>query len=658
MTSKQPKGKPVERDKALDMALGQIEKQFGKGAVMRMGEDAKIKVASIPTGALSLDLALGIGGLPRGRVVEIFGPESSGKTTVALHAIAEAQKAGGIAAFIDAEHALDPTYATALGVDMDALLVSQPDTGEQALEITDMLVRSGAVDIVVIDSVAALTPRAEIEGEMGDTHVGLQARLMSQALRKLAGTLNRSRTSAIFINQLREKIGVMFGSPETTPGGRALKFYSSVRLDVRRIESLKDGTDVVGNRVRVKVVKNKCLAAGTNVFDPTTGLTHAIEDIIDREAGAAVWAADKAGQFHIRPIVARLNQGEQQVLTLGIRGGGTLRVTPDHLILSEDGWCRAGELSVGDRVARPRRVGGFGENRPIPAEHARMLGYLIGDGYVGGKTPIAFINAQESLREDAKTIATALGCKATSRHNGLHVAFSHRPGEKNGLLELCRWAEIYGHLAPEKRIPPSLMTQDVAEDLVANLLFGIFESDGWISRERAGAIRCGFATTSEQLARQIHWLLLRWGISSHVSVHQPGERRSVIAGRPVVGKLPCWQTRISGIDNARRFAEAIPTWGPRGQKLAECLADPALRKHRGSQQVYLPTNAWEPVVAYLENRGLTPATVAAIVGDGAGDPRGGFRQVLGSPRLRRDRLERIAETLDSKFLQEVLADEV
>ena len=247
----------TDREKALELALGSIEKQFGKGAIMRMDEGAQQKVATIPTGAIGLDVALGVGGFPRGRVCEIYGPESSGKTTVALHAIAEAQKAGGIAAFIDAEHALDPTYARALGVDVDALLVSQPDTGEQALEITDTLVRSGAVDLLVVDSVAALTPRAEIEGEMGDSHVGLQARLMSQALRKLAGHLNKSRTCCIFINQLREKIGVMFGSPETTPGGRALKFYSSVRLDIRRIESLKDGQDFVGNRVRVKVVKNK-----------------------------------------------------------------------------------------------------------------------------------------------------------------------------------------------------------------------------------------------------------------------------------------------------------------------------------------------------------------------------------------------------------------
>ncbi|MFP4636194.1 MAG: recombinase RecA [Nitriliruptoraceae bacterium] len=252
-----PSEVPVDKDKALELALANIEKQFGKGSLMKLGDQVAVKVPAIPSGALSLDIALGIGGLPRGRVVEIYGPESSGKTTVALHAVAEAQRAGGIAAFIDAEHALDPTYADALGVDVNELLVSQPDNGEQALEIADMLVRSGGVDIVVIDSVAALTPRAEIEGEMGDSHVGLQARLMSQALRKLSGSLKRSNTTAVFINQLREKVGVMFGSPETTPGGRALKFYSSVRLDVRRIETLKDGTEAVGNRVRVKVVKNK-----------------------------------------------------------------------------------------------------------------------------------------------------------------------------------------------------------------------------------------------------------------------------------------------------------------------------------------------------------------------------------------------------------------
>ncbi|MCK2240207.1 MULTISPECIES: recombinase RecA [unclassified Crossiella] len=246
-----------DRDKALELALAQIDKQFGKGSVMRLGEEGRPPIEVIPTGSIALDVALGIGGLPRGRVVEIYGPESSGKTTVALHAVANAQKNGGIAAFIDAEHALDPDYAKALGVDTDALLVSQPDTGEQALEIADMLIRSGALDVLVIDSVAALVPRAEIEGEMGDSHVGLQARLMSQALRKITGALHNSGTTAIFINQLREKVGVMFGSPETTTGGKALKFYASVRLDVRRIETLKDSGDAVGNRTRVKVVKNK-----------------------------------------------------------------------------------------------------------------------------------------------------------------------------------------------------------------------------------------------------------------------------------------------------------------------------------------------------------------------------------------------------------------
>ncbi len=242
------------------MAVSQIEKQFGTGAIMKMGEGAIRNVKSISTGALSLDIALGIGGVPRGRIVEIFGPESSGKTTLALHVVAEAQRNGGTCAYIDAEHAMDPVYAAAIGVDVDELLISQPDTGEQALEICDMLVRSGALDVVVIDSVAALTPRAEIEGEMGDSHVGLQARLMSQALRKLTGSLNKTKTICVFINQLREKIGVMFGSPETTPGGRALKFYSSVRLDIRRIEAIKDGVEVVGNRTRVKVVKNKVSA--------------------------------------------------------------------------------------------------------------------------------------------------------------------------------------------------------------------------------------------------------------------------------------------------------------------------------------------------------------------------------------------------------------
>jgi recombination protein RecA len=246
-----------DREKSLDAAVGQIVKQFGEGSIMRLGERGHVGVAAVPTGALALDLALGIGGLPRGRVVEIFGPEASGKSTLAMHVVAEAQRNGGVCAYVDAEHAMDPVYASAIGVNVDELYISQPDTGEQGLEIADMLIRSGALDVIVIDSVAALVPRAEIEGDMGDPHMGLQARLMSQALRKLTANLNRSRTICIFINQLREKIGVVFGSPETTPGGRALKFYASVRLDIRRVEAIKDGVEVVGNRTRVKVVKNK-----------------------------------------------------------------------------------------------------------------------------------------------------------------------------------------------------------------------------------------------------------------------------------------------------------------------------------------------------------------------------------------------------------------
>ena len=287
---------PAEREKALDTALAQIDRQFGKGSVMRLGSDERAPVETIPTGSIALDAALGIGGLPRGRIIEIYGPESSGKTTLTLHAIANAQRNGGVAAFIDAEHALDPEYAKALGVDIDALLVSQPDTGEQALEIADMLVRSGAIDLIVIDSVAALVPRAEIEGEMGDSHVGLQARLMSQALRKLTGGLNSTNTTMIFINQLREKIGVFFGSPETTAGGKALKFYASVRLDIRRIETLKDGTDAVGNRTRVKVVKNKMAAPfkqaefdiiyGTGISREGSLIDFGVEHDIVKKSGA------------------------------------------------------------------------------------------------------------------------------------------------------------------------------------------------------------------------------------------------------------------------------------------------------------------------------------------------------------------------------------
>ncbi|HUF31605.1 MAG TPA: intein-containing recombinase RecA [Acidimicrobiales bacterium] len=647
----------MERDKALEMALGQIEKSHGKGSIMKMGEKSSMDIESIPTGALALDLALGIGGLPRGRVTEIFGPESSGKTTLAMHVVAEAQRNGGICAYIDAEHAMDPIYARAIGIDIDELLISQPDTGEQALEIADTLIRSGALDVVVIDSVAALTPRAEIEGEMGDSHVGLQARLMSQALRKLTANLNKSHTICIFINQLREKSGVMCGSPETTPGGRALKFYSSVRLDIRRIESIKDGVEVVGNRTRVKVVKNKCVAAGTTVFDPTTGLTHRIEDIVDRGDGTSVVAADKLGKLHVRPIVSRMDQGEHEVLGLHLRDGTALWATVDHRILTDSGWRQAGDLVVGDRVARPRRAFGFGDHEPVPAAHARMLGYLIGDGYVGGKTPISFVNVQPVLHEDAAAIASSLGCGVRTR--GIEASFSHRPGEKNGLLALARWAEIWGHLAPEKRIPAPFFAPDVSGDVVGNLLFGIFESDGYVSREQTGGVRVGFSTTSEQLARQIHWLLLRWGIGSAVQVYDPTTRRpSLIKGREVRAKRPCWEVRVSGIDNVVRFKEALPMWGPRGQALTEALASPALARHRGSQRGYLAATQTEPVLAYLRGLGVSATTAAQLVGEGAGDPKGGLRQVLGHSRLRRDRLERLAAALDSSFLMDLLDEDV
>jgi recombination protein RecA len=329
-----------ERDKALGMALGQIEKQFGKGSVMKMGDKTSLDIGTVPTGALSLDIALGIGGLPKGRIVEIFGPESSGKSTLAMHVVAEAQRNGGTCAYIDAEHAMDPVYARAIGVDVDELLISQPDTGEQALEICDILVRSGSVSVVVIDSVAALTPRAEIEGEMGQSHVGLQARLMSQALRKITGNLNKTDTICIFINQLREKIGVMFGSPETTPGGRALKFYSSVRLDIRRIETLKADGEMVGNRTRVKVVKNKVappfrqaefdIAYGQGISREGSLIDIAVEQDIVNKSGA--WYTYEGEQ---------IGQGREKVKAF-------LRENPDLTMEIQDRVLKAVGLMPGD----------------------------------------------------------------------------------------------------------------------------------------------------------------------------------------------------------------------------------------------------------------------------------------------------------------------
>jgi recombination protein RecA len=647
-----------DREKALELAMAQIEKNHGKGSVMRLGDEVRQPISVIPTGSIALDVALGIGGLPRGRVVEIYGPESSGKTTVALHAVANAQAAGGIAAFIDAEHALDPEYAKKLGVDTDSLLVSQPDTGEQALEIADMLIRSGALDILVIDSVAALVPRAEIEGEMGDSHVGLQARLMSQALRKMTGALNNSGTTAIFINQLREKIGVMFGSPETTTGGKALKFYASVRLDVRRIETLKDGTDAVGNRTRCKVVKNKCLAEGTRIFDPVTGTTHRIEDVVDGRKQIHVVAAAKDGTLHARPVVSWFDQGTQDVIGLRIAGGTTVWATPDHKVLTEYGWRQAGELRKGDRVAQPRRFDGFGDSAPILADHARLLGYLIGDGYVGGKTPVNFINVQQVLIDDVTRIAATLGCAAHPQGR-MSLAITHRPGERNGVLDLRRRAGIYGKLAWEKTIPNWFFEPDIAADIVGNLLFGLFESDGWVSREQTGALRVGFTTTSEQLAHQIHWLLLRFGIVSTVRDYDPTQRRpSIVDGRRIQAKRQVFEVRVSGMENVTAFAESVPMWGPRGIALTQAIPEAMQGRRRGSQATYLAAEVAGAVLNYLDERGVTAHEAAAMIGEGAGDPRGGMKQVLGAGRLRRDRLQALADALDDKFLQDVLAEEL
>jgi recombination protein RecA len=377
----------VDREQALDAALSQIEKQYGKGSVMKMSDQAQVAIASISTGSLSLDVALGIGGLPRGRIIEIFGPESSGKTTLVYHVIAEAQRRGGICAFVDAEHAMDPAYARRIGVNIDDLLVSQPDNGEQALEIAELLIRSGALDVVAVDSVAALTPRAEIEGEMGDSHVGLQARLMSQALRKLAGTLNKTGTVAIFTNQLREKIGVMFGNPETTPGGRALKFYSSVRLDIRRIETLKEGVEAIGNRVRVKVVKNKVAPPFKQAeFDIIYGDGISWEGSV-LDVGLERKIVQKSGSYFSHGD-ERLGQGRQNATAF-------LREHPD---VTQD-ILRAIQLQLGEGAVVSSRLLPAAENGSAPAAAA----------------PETEIDGDAEAAADAEAEPAAAGAKASGR---------------------------------------------------------------------------------------------------------------------------------------------------------------------------------------------------------------------------------------------------
>jgi recombination protein RecA len=394
------------------------------------------------------------------------------------------------------------------------------------------------------------------------------------------------------------------------------------------------------------------------VFDPVDGRTHRIEEIVEQQLPVSVVAADKNGALHVRNVTSWFDQGAQDVIGLKLRDGTELWVTPDHKIMTERGWLAAGELVRGDRVARPRRYLGFGSYEPVPPDHARLLGYLIGDGYVGGKTPVHFINAEASLHEDVARIVGALGCDVKPTAQDIAVALSHRPGEKNGVLALCRWAGIYGCLAPAKVLPAAFFAPEVSADVVSNLIFGMFETDGHVSREQTGGIRIGYTTTSEQLAHQIHWLLLRWGIGSSVQRRDPHSQRGrIVQSKRIVGKLPVWEVRVSGVENIATFAAEIPMWGPRGQALMRELALLDGR-YRGSQRVYLAKPLAESVFARLDRLGLTAVLAAQLIGEHAGDPQGGMKVVLGASRMRRDRVERLAEALGDPFLRELLADDL
>ncbi|MGZ5372480.1 MAG: intein-containing recombinase RecA, partial [Aeromicrobium sp.] len=417
--------------------------------------------------------------------------------------------------------------------------------------------------------------------------------------------------------------------------------------------------DAVGNRTRVKVVKNKCLAEGTRIFDPVTGITHRIEDVVDERKQVHVVAASKDGTLQVRPVVSWFDQGNQEVIGLRIAGGATVWATSDHKVLTEYGWRQAGELRKGDRVAQPRRFDGFGNSTTISADHARLLGYLIGDGYVGGKTPVNFINVQPALIDDVSRIAATLGCVAHPQGR-MSIAIAHRSGERNGVLDLCRRADIHGKLAWEKTIPSWFFEPDIAADVVGNLLFGLFESDGWVSREQTGALRVGYTTTSEQLAHQIHWLLLRFGIVSTVRDYDPTQKRPsvVVDGRRIQGKRQVFEVRVSGMDNVTAFAESVPMWGPRGALLVQAIPEAEQGRRRGSQATYLPAESASAVLNYLDERGVTAQEAAAMIGAGCGNPRGGMKQVLGASRLRRDRVQVLADALDDDFLQDVLAEEL
>jgi recombination protein RecA len=426
-----------------------------------------------------------------------------------------------------------------------------------------------------------------------------------------------------------------------------------VRLDIRRIESIKDGVEIIGSRTRVKVVKNKCVAAGTTVFDPVSGLTHRIEEIVECGAGEAVVAADKVGTLHARPIVQRFDQGEAEVIGLHLRDGTELWVTPDHKVMTDQGWREAGALTVGDTLARPRRAFGFGDLEPVGADAARLLGYLLGRGHAGGATPCAFVDLPDALHADAGAIAAELG--AEPRVDGRYLSFANGAGDRpNGVLELARRAGLWDLMPSEARVPAELMGHDVSEAVVSNLVFGLLETTGRLTRHHDD-VGLVFTTPSEQLAHQLHWLLLRWGIGSTVRAVEAGSR----SRRRGKGGVPAWDVTVTGVDDVARFAEVVATWGPQGADIERALGDPALPPRRATHRDHLPADQTEPVLAYLEGRGLEAAQAATIIGVGvAGDPGAGLAGVLGAPRLRRDRLEALAAALDSEFLRGVLAEDV
>lgn len=643
--------------KGLDAAVEIIKDKFGKAAIMKFSDTAVDRVPVIPSMCLSFDIATGIGGIPRRRISELFGPTGGGKTTLALHVVASAQRMGLGVAYIDSENALDETYARYLGVDTSKMFISQPDNGEQGLEIAEICIRSGEIGLVVVDSVDALVPIAMIEGEMGDRHVGLLARLMSQAMRKLSGIVRKANCALVLLNQERSTINTTgYAQPATfTSGGVAVKYYSSMRVNVKNIGAIKGDDRQVGQKTLMKIVKNKCIAAGSMITDPISGISYPIEEIVLKRLPIHVLAMDNFGLLRPRRVIDFHEQGMQDVVGVQGKGCEVIYLTKDHLIWTDNDWQAVSRLSVSDSIGTPFRYGSFGEFRPFGSAEARLLGYLLGDGYTKGLTNITLTNTDPGLLQDATRIAMSLGCEVIEKTSAgtPMLWFKHRIGDPNEVLNLCKRVGLRGATASEKRIPEIFFDPAIHEELVAHLLAGYLETDGHVS---AAGLRACFFTTSEQLARQAQLLLLKWSIKGKIYRREP-RIGGVVHGRQIIGRLPAFEVRVNGLTDLVQLSSRLPLVGTRTRKLLS-IVHLARRDQRdsGSAHGRLTKIQSIAILQHLAKNDISISTVRDALDD-IGNAAS-IRHLLGGSKLRRDRVTRLGVFLRDNVLISLMASDV